>query len=288
VRYPSGPPAIVTGSLAMERKVQLVLALLIGTGLLMLLYGVLEPVRQASANDRQENLAIERGINQYVSLCVSCHGIDGQGAVVPGVEPQRVAPPLNRAQFQAKDPDEAKRTYDFLYKTVQRGRPGTPMPAWGQTDGGVLIHEHIHELVTLITNGDKQIHGRTAWQHVEDIADEHIAEGTLQPPVSAATIVDPNDPNALAKRVFLTAGCAACHTVEGLPGAGGQIGPPLTNIGTVATTRDPGRPPDDYIRESIQNPNAFVVPGFAPVMPPGLITNPSDLSALVEYLASQR
>ncbi|HEX9439896.1 MAG TPA: hypothetical protein VF909_09450, partial [Roseiflexaceae bacterium] len=83
VRYPSGPPPNVTGTLAMERKVQLVLGMLIGMGVLLLLYGVLEPVRQAAAQDRQETLAIERAINNYTTLCVGCHGVDGLGAMVP-------------------------------------------------------------------------------------------------------------------------------------------------------------------------------------------------------------
>jgi mono/diheme cytochrome c family protein len=268
----------------MERKIQLVIAVLIITGLSLMLYGFREPERQAAAMDRQEDLAIERAISNYTLLCVGCHGTDGRGAVVPDSDPPRVAPALNRPDFQPTDPDEIKKQYDFIYKTIQRGRPNTPMPAWGQSDGGVLIPEHIHELVTLIMRGNKQIHGRTPWQLVEHEAENHIAEGTLKRPEKL-----PEDPNAPpGQRVFVASGCGACHTLEGVPGAAGTIGPPLTNIGNVAATRKPGMSAEDYIRESIANPTAFIVPGFAPVMPSGLVSNPTDLNNLVEFLASRK
>jgi mono/diheme cytochrome c family protein len=283
VRYPS-KPALVMGEFAMERKIQLVIALIVLTGVSLMLYGFRETDRQAAAVSRQDDLAIERAIANYTLLCVSCHGVDGMGAIVPDTDPVRVAPALNRPDFRPTDPDEFKKQYDFIYKTIQRGRPNTPMPAWGQTDGGVLIPEHIHELVTLIMRGDKQIHGRTPWQLVEHEAEDHIAEGTLQRPEKL-----PEDPNAPpGQRVFTASGCGACHALEGVPGAAGTVGPPLTNIGTVGGTRKPGTSAADYIRESIASPNAFTAPGFAPVMPPGLVSNPADLDNLVQFLDSKK
>ncbi len=56
----------------------------------------------------------------------------------------------------------------------------------------------------------------------------------------------------------------------------------------VAATRRPGTAADDYIRESILTPGAYIVPGHNDVMPRGLTRAlpPSDLEALVRYLAS--
>ena len=84
--------------------------------------------------------------------------------------------------------------------------------------------------------------------------------------------------------------CASCHTIEGLPGADGVVGPELTHIGTVAGTRVPGLSAEEYIRQSIQQPGAFVVEGFPDVMPPGLRDQMSDeqFEALVQYLLSLR
>ena len=52
--------------------------------------------------------------------------------------------------------------------------------------------------------------------------------------------------------------CSTCHTIEGL--SQGLIGPDLTHIGTDAATRKPGLSPEDYIRESIREPEVFICP----------------------------
>lgn len=82
-------------------------------------------------------------------------------------------------------------------------------------------------------------------------------------------------------------GCTACHAYA--PGDAATIGPPLMNIANVAATRKPGMSAEAYIRESILDPNAFVVPGFQPVMPPfrGVITD-QELNDLVAYYLTLR
>src|SRR5919204_5934019 len=71
----------VTGAAAMERKVLLATGMIIAIGLLLTAYGFFDPMRQASARERQENTSIERGIESYATLCFGCHGTDGKGAV---------------------------------------------------------------------------------------------------------------------------------------------------------------------------------------------------------------
>lgn len=82
-------------------------------------------------------------------------------------------------------------------------------------------------------------------------------------------------------------GCGTCHAIDGVPGAVGTIGPPLTDIAEVAATRKPGMTADAYIRESEQNPNAFVAPGFQAVMPPGLATG-QNLEDVIAFLLAPR
>ena len=91
------------------------------------------------------------------------------------------------------------------------------------------------------------------------------------------------------KRVFLQAAplaCATCHSIDGLPGAVGQIGPNLSQIGAKGGA---------YLRESIVDPNAVIAeecPGGAPCQPDVMIqTYGTDLSvdgidALVAYLST--
>ena len=92
------------------------------------------------------------------------------------------------------------------------------------------------------------------------------------------------DPGRL---IFMTKGCAGCHTIAGLSTA--TIGPDLTHIATVAATRKPPLAAEDYILESIQDPEAFVVVGFKPLMPAlaGGITA-RELEDLVDFLLKQQ
>ena len=62
--------------------------------------------------------------------------------------------------------------------------------------------------------------------------------------------------------------CGICHTVADA-GTTGTIGPELSHIGTVASTRT-GLSAEEYIRQSIEEPGAFIAPEFTPLMTAGL------------------
>jgi len=93
------------------------------------------------------------------------------------------------------------------------------------------------------------------------------------------------DPIERGKQIYRQKGCASCHRIGD---AGGTIGPPLTHIGTVAATRKPGISAEDYIRESILDPGAYVVPGYPDTMSRGLYRGLSqeDFDDLVAFLLS--
>ena len=86
-------------------------------------------------------------------------------------------------------------------------------------------------------------------------------------------------------------GCAACHTIPGIPGAEGQVGPNLSRIGVDGATRIDGYTAADYIRESIKNPTAFTAPK-CPTGPcvtgmmPQIQLDDTEVEALVSYLAT--
>jgi cytochrome c oxidase subunit 2 len=94
----------------------------------------------------------------------------------------------------------------------------------------------------------------------------------------------------LGKQLVVQKGCGNCHAISGVPGMAGAIGPPLTNVGTVAATRKPGTSAEAYLEESIVNPTAFLVSGFPPVMPPNGGTDLSDeeRASIVAYLLTLR
>jgi cytochrome c oxidase subunit 2 len=80
--------------------------------------------------------------------------------------------------------------------------------------------------------------------------------------------------------VFTTAGCGGCHTFTPA-GTDAQVGPNLDNI-------DPqGQPLEEFIRQSIIDPNANIASGYQPsVMPETYESSLSDdqPDALVQYL----
>ncbi|MGE3979091.1 MAG: hypothetical protein AB7F94_16145 [Nitrospira sp.] len=68
--------------------------------------------------------------------------------------------------------------------------------------------------------------------------------------------------------MFTRPGCPVCHIIPGIPGATGQVGPPLV-LGTTGVQRlkDPGyrgyaKTVHEYIVESVLEPQRFVVRGY--------------------------
>jgi len=86
-------------------------------------------------------------------------------------------------------------------------------------------------------------------------------------------------------QIFTAAGCAGCHTF-GPAGSNGTIGPSLDELKTQAGNIEPGKSAEEYIRESIEDPSAFVVKGFADAMPKNYKDTLTDqqIQALVQYI----
>jgi cytochrome c2 len=78
--------------------------------------------------------------------------------------------------------------------------------------------------------------------------------------------------------------CNSCHEYQrGVS----QTGPSLKGVGTRAETRIEGVSAAEYIRQSIINPNAYVVKGFsANVMPATFarLLTPTQIDDLVAFL----
>jgi cytochrome c oxidase subunit 2 len=92
---------------------------------------------------------------------------------------------------------------------------------------------------------------------------------------------------AAGKAVFTgPGGCGACHTLADA-GATGKVGPDLDKIVADAKKYGKGQSPAAYIKQSIADPNAFVVPGFPKNVMPGNFNSqlgPAKIDALVQYL----
>jgi mono/diheme cytochrome c family protein len=81
--------------------------------------------------------------------------------------------------------------------------------------------------------------------------------------------------------IFTSAGCGGCHTFTPA-GTDAQVGPSLDAV-------DPGgQPLEDYLHESIEDPNAKLASGYQPDVMPGTYARTltdEQLDALVQYLA---
>jgi mono/diheme cytochrome c family protein len=91
------------------------------------------------------------------------------------------------------------------------------------------------------------------------------------------------DPIQRGRQVYREKNCASCHVIGT---DGGAIGPSLTHIGSVAETRESDVSAEDYIRRSILDPGAYIVPGSPDTMPRGLARGMTqeDFDDLVQYL----
>jgi len=110
-------------------------------------------------------------------------------------------------------------------------------------------------------------------------------------PVPGAPVVTGDEP---VNEIFIKALCFACHTIPGIPGAVGVVGPKL-----VEKTNAPQRLKDpaykgkatsvrEYIMESIINPSAYVVKPFPDnIMPKdfGKKLNAAAVNKVIDYLS---
>jgi cytochrome c oxidase subunit 2 len=90
-------------------------------------------------------------------------------------------------------------------------------------------------------------------------------------------------PGAAGLTVFNNNGCGSCHTLKAA-NATGKVGPDLDKL--PAEAQQAGKPLEDFVRESIVDPDAYVAPGFPKgLMPKTFAQLPKDqLDSLVTFI----
>ncbi|MGH2807256.1 MAG: c-type cytochrome [Actinomycetota bacterium] len=138
------------------------------------LYWLPERERQESFQHRFDEASVERGeliynapppLEEDISgiefkeeekalalgqACINCHGPEGAGGlanpsvqdVATGFTPAWTAPPLNTV-FSRWDEEVVR-------FTIERGRPGTPMPTWGVDFGGSMTAMMVDDVVAYL------------------------------------------------------------------------------------------------------------------------------------------
>jgi cytochrome c oxidase cbb3-type subunit III len=118
----------------------------------------------------------------YGQNCAGCHGIDGKGGA---------AIALANPVFLAITADTVIR------RIASNGVPGTPMPAFAQSAGGMLTDKQI----------DAIVHGIRSWQKADALLD------ATPPPFAAQGLGDPKR-GADVYRIY----CSSCHGAAGRGG----------------------------------------------------------------------
>ena len=104
-------------------------------------------------------------------------------------------------------------------------------------------------------------------------------EGTL--PTTPQVTGDP----AAGKQVFTAQGCNACHTFTPA-GSKATVGPNLDQL--AADAQKAGQPLAAYTQTSMTDPNGYVAPGFAGVMPTTYSSlSDKQLADLVAFLTQK-
>jgi cytochrome c oxidase subunit 2 len=122
---------------------------------------------------------------------------------------------------------------------------------------------------------------------VEVMPQEKFEEWVKTAGVKKEAAPGPVDLVSRGKELYQSKGCAACHSTDGST----LVGPSWKGMyGSKVTVTTGGKQrevvaDDDYIRRSEMEPNADIVAGFPPVMPPqkGVLSE-DDVKALIEYM----
>ncbi|MBI3244172.1 MAG: c-type cytochrome [Chloroflexi bacterium] len=250
-----------------------------------------EPARMADFDAGYKGRSIEAGATLFQTACIGCHGVQGQGI-------DNIAPALNAADLlddtkgtpaRLKEIGWSGSLPDYLRAAIAGGRPRASasfanypqrMPTWSQEFGGPMRPDQVENLVDFVMN----------WK------EGAIAAAAAVPTVSidaVGTDIKVELPEGDAANGELLFGgkvngkfpCSACHSLQA-----GQtlVGPSLAGIATTAATRKDGYSAEQYIHESVVQPNTYIVEGFVnpSIMPAtfGAQMTKEELADIIAYL----
>lgn len=273
------------------------------------LYWILEPERQAGAQDAKEEQFIEWGSRLFQPTaeggfnCAGCHGgMSATGGAAEynltdtttgAVRPVSwVAPALNTILYRF-DEDEVR--FILVY-----GRPFSPMPPWGVDGGGPMNDQQIDTLIAYMESIQIDREGCVEGEgsvktcpsghlpadvqaDIDTLANQSVEDGRFDSYGEALFNLD------FASGAY---SCARCHTPGwswGQPGVTGQGAMGWNLTGGRANTQFPV--PDDMVdfiksgsvngaKYGVQGQGSGRMPGF------GAMLTDEQIDAIVEYVRS--
>ena len=212
--------------------------------------------------------------------CINCHTLLGEGAYY-APDLTKIAQHRGEAYLRQFLRDPSK-----YYSEERHGRL-MPNPKLSDDQIGAVI-----AFLTWVSNIDNQ-----NWPPrpilVTAASPQGIVLGTPAPGAASA------DPVALGEAVFKRTppACFGCHALQqGVTLVGPSLAGLVTRTNAVLGSPDykgAAKTPEEYIRESIVNPNGYLVPGQTfsvggqSIMPPlASVLKPEEIDQLVAYLAT--
>jgi mono/diheme cytochrome c family protein len=184
----------------LERAMAWGVALSVFMAVFLPLYWFIEPTRINDARDTFYGRDVSMGRELYAANCTTCHGQNAEGGFAPHPDPEVdapwPAPALENLMARYEESEIVTDVRSFVITTIEQGRPGTPMPAWGAAYQGPLNDQQIEAIA----------------DYVLSIQTGEIDEAQAFVGASGDEIFEQN--------------CARCHGYD----AEGRVGPQLTNV----------------------------------------------------------
>jgi mono/diheme cytochrome c family protein len=242
----------------MERAMAWGVAFAVFSALFLPLYWVIEPTRIKDRVNEFYDQDVAKGRELFQSACASCHGADlGGGSAQnpnPDIEAPWPAPTLHNIVARYEGSEIVEDPYEFIRMTVENGRAGTPMPAFGVAAGGQYSDNQINQIATYILS---------------------VQTGEI-PEVDAQAFVGRSGEDLFGQH------CARCHGDEGE----GVVGPSLQNVYErygVGPDDDPEQA-REVIRQAVTQ--GRMVPAKAPMPSFDNVLTDDAIDAVIEHIES--
>jgi mono/diheme cytochrome c family protein len=159
---------------------------------------------------------VRRGLGLYREHCVICHGAPGEGRQRAGIGLNPNPPPLEQAIERWSEAE--------IYWTTAFGLKMAGMPSFllGRTP------EELWAIVAFV----RQLNRLSPDQYRRSIGTGADSSDTVSiqwiGPTRAEALAQVRGDPARGRELLRTFGCRSCHIIPGVPGPGGDLGPPLT------------------------------------------------------------
>lgn len=224
---------------------------------------------------------LKRGQNQYNTYCAPCHGItgDGQGIIMVGRYGYVPAPTYHMDRL--RDIEDG-----YIYSTIANGIRNMPSYAHQvAVEDRWAIVSYVRALQRSQYVPEEEIQEydidlASLQQDFQEAQEKELAKQEAQAASGGGEITA-----ARGQQIYEQNACQTCHSRDGSDG----IGPTHQNIFGRQEQLTDGNTitvDEEYLVESIVNPNAKIVEGYDPVMAPYSFLSDDEVQSLVVYLKS--